>query len=415
MALLITASQNLYAGEAIVLAPDFAISVQHEGLIHPTQITFGPDGRLYVGVQSGQIYAFDYTPRGVNGGAALVASGVGNLLLGIGFDSTGSLYASSNEGTDDSGFLARMRDTDGDGFFETIDKFVTGLPNRGHHNDQLAIDGRTLYVGMGSRNDDGDVDDVSPIPAATMLRVDLDAVDFLSSSNLPTVYARGLRNPFGVALDAAGRLWCADNGRDSPLTQETLHRIMPHAHHGFPAESAPSDAIAPITTLGLGTSANGFDFYPSDGRWGTAFSGNIFLTRFDFELNDPEGIGQDVVRIMLDEATPGLPKATVDLFARGLRRPLDAEIDPYGNLLIMEYGSYSGAIPGRIQRIAALIGADHDRDSDVDMRDVAALQTCFAGTFAPEEPSNCATFDSNVNHSIDFADVLAFLAVFAGT
>lgn len=403
-----------FAGGPVALEPDFVISQEHPGFTHPTQVTFAPDGRLFVAIQTGQIYAFEYTAGGINGGPTLVANNVGSLLLGIGFDADGMLYASSNEGAFDTGFLARLRDVNDDGVYETQDKFVTGLPNRGHHNDQLAIDGHVLYVGLGSRNDDGDIDDVKPIPAATILRVDLQAVDFLSPTNLPEVYAFGLRNAFGIALDDQGRLWCGDNGRDSPLSPEKLHLVVPGAHHGFPVETAPPDAIDPVTTLGLGTSANGLDFYPAAARWGSSYAGNIFQSRFDFELNDPQGVGQDVVRIELDEAIPGAPTASVSVFARGFVRPLDVEVDPFGNLVVMEYGPYSGATPGGLYRISAIVGGDDDRDGDVDLQDFAALQRCFTGDFPTGLEPACRHFDRNDDERINVADFVSFLTVFAG-
>src|SRR5262249_27315734 len=156
----------------------FVWTQEASGLPRPTQIAFGPDGRLYVATLNGTILAFVYGPAGVQGAGYVAATGVGSTLLGIAFDENGELYASSNNGPDDTGFRARLIDADSDGYYELQQRFVTNLPNSGHHNDQLAIDGHILYVGQGSRTDDGEADNTQPIPAATVLRVDLSQVDF---------------------------------------------------------------------------------------------------------------------------------------------------------------------------------------------------------------------------------------------
>ncbi len=338
-------------GDPVVLEPGFVLTQEADSLPRPTQIAFGPDGRLYAGGQFGTILAFPYGPDGVQGSGTVVASGIGATLLGIAFDENGDLYASSNESAYDTGFLARLIDSDGDGFYETQQRFVTQLPNAGHHNDQLAIDGHILYVGQGSRTDDGEMDNTQPIPAATVLRVDLQQIDFNASDNLPSVYAYGFRNPFGIGLDAQHCVWVGDNGRDTPLLQDELHLVIPGAHHGFPQETAPGSAIPPVLELGLGTSADGLDFYPAGGPWGGAYADNLFITRFDFELNDPNGVGMDVVRVVLDRSDPDQPTGQATVFARGFLNPLDVQVDPYGNLVVMTFDLFSQA-GGKLFRIA---------------------------------------------------------------
>lgn len=406
--------EPIAAVEPVSAVPGFVIEPESSGLRHPTQVVFAPDGRLFVSQLSGEILAFEYGWDGVRGTRRIVASGVGSTLLGIGFDSHGQLFASSNTGANDTGFLARLLDIDGDGFYETENRFVTGLPNAGHHNDQLAFDGNLLYVGMGSRNDDGMDDEVTPIPAATLLRIDLNTVDFTHSDVLPEVYARGLRNPFGIALDAKGRIWVGDNGRDSPLLPDEFHLIVPGAHHGFPDELAPSNAVRPILFLGMGTSADGLDFYPGSGWWGPQFAGNAFLARFDYELNDPTREGMDVVRIVIVEVESAFPKAQYSVFARGFVHPLDVQSDPFGNLVIMEYGEFGGVASGALYRMTLQVEqGDADRDSDIDLGDYRQLAECLGSpATAPGLVSFSAaclqTFDFDVSDHIDLADFASF-------
>lgn len=394
------------AKQPVMVEPGFEITLERSGFGRSSQISFGPDNRLYVANINGNIRRFEYDETGIVGGAQVVASGVGSLLLGIGFDELGCLYASSNDGTNDTGFLARMLDNDGDGIYETQQRFVTGLPNLGHHNDQIAIDGRTLYVGMGSRTDDGEQDDVSPVPAATVLKVDLDDVDFGVGRNLPEVYAFGLRNAFGITIDEQHSVWVGDNGRDTPLLQDTLHQVFPGGHHGFPEELAPVDAVAPVAMMGFGTSADGLDFYPTGGPWGPAFVDNIFITRFDYEFNNSNGPGMDVVRVVLDRSNPNTVQGTTTVFARGFHHPLDAEVDPYGNLLVMEHDNHGPpATSERIFRIARTPpDGDWNNDDAFNLIDYAHLPTCIHGPGQLSTAPGCSVFDLDIDGDVDLRD-----------
>lgn len=406
--ILILQIANLRAAP-IVVGPGFEITEVVGPLRHPTQLTFGPDGRLFVATQDGIVLAFDYGPDGVQGPAMEVATGIGATLLGVGIAPDGAMLVSSNEGPNDSGFLARMLDTDGDGFYEVQQRFVVNLPNEGHHNDQIALCDNLLFVGMGSRTDDGERDSVVPVPAATVLVVDLNGVNFNSFDNLPAVYAYGFRNPFGITIDDRRRVWVGDNGRDSPLEPEKLHLVVPGAHHGFPVELAPADAVPPVLTLGLGTSADGMDFYPGSGTWGSCFAGNLFIARFDYELDDPGGVGMDVVRVRFDPLDPEGRTATASVLAKGFSfPPLDVEVDPWGNLLIAVYGSYGDGVNGSIWRISrTLFLPDVDCDGDADLYDFVLLANCLTNPGTPSTPT-CKASDLDGDNDVDLADFSLF-------
>ncbi len=49
------------------------------------------------------------------------------------------------------------------------------------------------------------------------------------------------------------------------------------------------------------------------------------------------GQGNDVVRVVLDRSDPNRPIGVSSIFAVDFNQPLDVEVDPYGNLLIMEF------------------------------------------------------------------------------
>jgi glucose/arabinose dehydrogenase len=377
----------------VALEPGFTLELEHSGNIgNPTQMTFGPDGRLYVASLPGLIFAFDYGPSGVTSGPQLVGSGVAPSLLGLGFDGDGTLYISGSDGlgTPTSGFLARLLDVDDDGTWETVERFVDDLPTGLHFNGQLALRGHLLYVGLGSLTDDGERDGLgwlgselsppepelglspqgagkaapagptapAPGPApepslrmygakpATVLRFDLSQVDFSRADNQPLVYAWGLRNAFGIALDEQGRVWVGENGADEgTIVPDELHLLKPGRHHGFPEDLAPPDVVPPVAPMGSGTSADGLVLYPSGGSWGSAYEGDVFIARFSAGEGPSVGEGMDVMRVQLS-GDPDDPLGTATRFASGFGGPLDCEVDAWGNLLVLVYGG-----PGQVWRI----------------------------------------------------------------
>jgi len=107
---------------------------------------------------------------------------------------------------------------------------IAGIPSGGYHETRtLVFDDESLYVSVGSA---GNVDaDSSRARIGRFAIADLggETIEFADGE----VFADGLRNEVGLAIDARGRLWGVENGRDD------LWRFdwdPPDIHQDNPAE-----------------------------------------------------------------------------------------------------------------------------------------------------------------------------------
>jgi len=106
------------------------------------------------------------------------------------------------------------------------------LINWNHHGGNILFgpDGY-LYIGVGDMSKRNDELRLAQNPGSLngkILRIDVNATDWhggrygIPADNphadgknaLPQIYAKGIRNPWGLAFDAQGRFWCADVGQD---------------------------------------------------------------------------------------------------------------------------------------------------------------------------------------------------------
>lgn len=88
---------------------------------------------------------------------------------------------------------------------------VTGIPGGGHVTRTLQFDTQNrLYVSVGSASN---VDNNSN--RARLIRYPANALGSTSTFAQGQLFADGLRNEVGIALDSQGRLWGVENGRDN--------------------------------------------------------------------------------------------------------------------------------------------------------------------------------------------------------
>ena len=108
------------------------------------------------------------------------------------------------------------------------------LPSGGHWTRDLRFsnDGKVLYVAVGSASNSDDPD-TSP---AEHLRADILAFD--ADGRHRRVYASGIRNPAGLAVDPkSGVLWCSVNERDTlgdNLVPDYITSVREGGFYGWP-------------------------------------------------------------------------------------------------------------------------------------------------------------------------------------
>ena len=335
------------------------------------------------------------------------------LCLGLTFDRDGRLYVVANVQVPGKIVINRVA------LYRTGPVAPDGVPSRpdlwtrfdypygigGFNHGACRIaqgpDG-LIYLGSGSRTDHGETgDDPSlsrlgeaphpDVPAfpghaggeftACILRFDP-----ARGQQLPEVYSRGNRNPFGFDWDDRGRLIDAENGpmADHP---EELNWIRPGKHYGFPyvfgngekpdypdAAKPPPGLVFepplknvgpagllgdhPMYSLAPHSAPGGLVFYRT-GELPKRYEKSFFLTRFG-NLVGYNRIGFDLLNVRLEEQDGELVAHTERLLDR-LGRPLDVCVSG-GKLYVVEYcrqtetegpGSDGWGVGGRVLEVSA--------------------------------------------------------------
>ncbi|HYN89437.1 MAG TPA: PQQ-dependent sugar dehydrogenase [Ardenticatenaceae bacterium] len=287
---------------------------------------------LYVTMLDGRVLALrDTGPGSASNSRTTFAA---NLVHPLGLavqPGSGHVYVGRRGGVD------RLVDTTGDGVADTRDKVVDGLPAGRHDTDDVEFgpDGR-LYIGQGSVDDMGESGS-NPQLQAGILRANPDG------SGLEK-YASGLRNPYGLAFDAAGHLWATDNGGDAPDGQsDELNRIEQGGFYGWPRCSGRaggncSGVILPVAELASHSSSNGLAFWPAVG-------GDAIIAQWGNTYGD-RPVGRVLVRV--NPAT-----GSVSQLASGFAHPIAVLVDPRdGDLWAVDFGPSSGRGPSVLYKIS---------------------------------------------------------------
>jgi glucose/arabinose dehydrogenase len=319
------ASSSLLGGAPELRVPTgYAAQRYASGLPRPTAMAFGPDRRLYVAQETGQIVV-------VGAGSAkrrVLARGF-HEPLGLAWSGP-RLFVSSRGRLDSLNLVGKS--------LRARRTLLKGLPNGRHQQDNVVVgnDGR-LYLGSGSTCD---VCKEKDSRSATILSVRPNGRDL-------RIVAKGLRNPYGLAVQpGTGRLYATVNGRDDLGEEpaEMLVEVSQGRNFGWPgcwpswarkqlAGNGCAQVTPPVAYLEPRSGAGGIAF-ARDGRTAyVALWGQYFGRKH----------GRTVVRLTFD-ADGRVVRQQV--FARGFDHPLAVLVARDGALLVSDWGT------GRIYRIA---------------------------------------------------------------
>ena len=236
--------------------------------------------------------------------------------------------------------------------------YPAGVGAYGHGVADLAFgpDGM-LYVGSGSRTDAGEAGDqpdryrggeVGLTACVWRLDPSLDA----ATADDVEVFARGLRNPFGLCFAADGRLLATENGPDENPPGE-LNVIEQGGHYGFPhrfsdwsrnpyrrAPRPPEGAEFTDPVVNDGPAGRGrfrrplSTFTPHSSPVGidradALFGPDTFLVaRFGDHIHGkPYNVGRDVLLVTLTgPGQDGRERMTCETFAEGFSMPIDVAV-----------------------------------------------------------------------------------------
>jgi len=326
--------------------PDF-VSCTNQSICYtgPLCLAFDSRGRLFVGTGAAKILILiDTNEDGRADQVKTFATGLPQPF-GLEFRSNGDLYASSNI-VSGAGRVLRLRDTNGDDVADDIAVIVDNLPSDGDHQTnkiKFGPDG-LLYVAQGSSTDAGTPDPGHPGERplnASILRFDVDNPQV-------SVFATGLRNPFGIAFDhVSGQLFATDIGAGdlcqsmscppdtAPL--DGISWIFLGGKYGFPGcEGIPdpgnpacTGVTGPVQLLPRHITPTSIDFYTGPQA---ADSANQMLVTL---LKHLGGVGGDLRRYVLSgNAATGFqttevnpPIADFDVIDPD-DGPVDTAIDP---------------------------------------------------------------------------------------
>ena len=297
--------------------PGFRIAPYARGLEQPTALALGPNGIVYVTTKGGTVLALPR--RGAR--PRVVVSGLRDSTLGVAY-ARGALYVS------DLGRVlrvpVRLRDGAALGPARPI---VSGLPHGRHQNDTLVLGpGGRLYLGIGTTCDA--CRDRDP-RSGTIVSFRRDGSGF-------RIVARGLRNPYGLAVDARGRLWATDEGRDRPDgVPEELNLILPGRRYGWPScwgrgGGSGCRGTRPATVVyEPHSAATGLAFAPA--AWGAALRGDVLIAHWGTYFGRAHG--RYVSRTRFTSRGPRVTR-----FVRGLDHPI-AVLAVGPRVLVADFGT----------------------------------------------------------------------------
>jgi glucose/arabinose dehydrogenase len=360
------ASKSAIGGPTIVARPanawpkapqGFKVGLYATGLTNPRILRKAPNGDMFLAeTTAGDIKVFrgmtrDGKPEQVH----VFATGL-NTPFGIAFYPLGGnpqwVYVANMNSV--VRFPYHNGDLEATGPAEHLDD----LPSGGHHRSrdiQFSPDGKTMFVSVGSQEN---VDD-SPVEKDRA-----DILAFNPDGSGKRVFAYGIRNPVGIAIDPkTGELWCSTNERDelgNNLVPDYITHVQAGGFYGWPwwymgphqdprlpgqRPDLKGKVITPDVILQPHNASLEMTFY--DGRqFPAAYEGDIFAAEHGSWNRFPR-TGYEVIRVPLHHT--GHATGEYEDFLTGFvvddksvwGRPVGVATAPDGSLLVSDDGSGS--------------------------------------------------------------------------
>lgn len=240
------------------------------------------------------------------------------------------------------------------------EKIISNIPSGGGHWTRdlaFSLDGSKLFVAVGSRSN---IDDPDTHPAEHHRA---NVLEFTPDGKFVKVYASGIRNPAGIAIQPqTGALWCSTNERDNlgnNLVPDYITHVQEGGFYGWPwfymgghedprlAGKHPElkdKVIVPDVLLQPHNASLGLTFYESK-QFPAEYHGNIFAAEHGSWNRDPRA-GYELIRIPIEN---GKATGVYEDFVTGFvtkdgevwGRPVGVAVGHDGSLFVTDDGSNS--------------------------------------------------------------------------
>jgi glucose/arabinose dehydrogenase len=363
------------AGAVPQVPPGFKIELFAEGLSGPRIVRVAPNGDVFVAeTQAGRIRVLR-APDGASKPSATIvyASGL-NHPFGIAFFPAGSeprwVYVANTDSV--VRFPYKSGDLKASGPVEVV---VAKLPTGGGHTTRDIVftpDSKRMLVSVGSASNVGEEigrppgglevwSSEQPLGATWGYEADRAVVlSFDPDGKNKKLFATGIRNCVGLAVQANGTPWCSTNERDGlgdDLVPDYVTRIRENAFYGWPwyyigghedprrvgeRPDLKDKVTIPDVLLQSHSASLGMIFYDGT-NFPAEYRGDAFAAEHG-SWNRTKRTGYKVVRIRLQD---GVPTGEYEDFVTGFvindsqvwGRPVGVAVAHDGALLISEDGN----------------------------------------------------------------------------
>ncbi len=338
----------------------FKVELYATGLDQPRLIRAAPNGDIFVALsRAGEVRVFrGITKEGKPEQSSLFASGL-DRPFGINFYPPGPdpQWVYVGETNEIIRYPYRNGDLKARGAAEKLHA-LPGYRNHWTRDIQFTPDGKHMFVGVGSASN---VDDPDTHPAE---KDRADILEFNPDGTDMRIYAYGIRNPAGLAIDPkTHELWCSVNERDdlgNNLVPDYITHVTPGGFYGWPwwymgghqdprhmgkHPELKDKVITPDVILNPHNASLGMTFYTGH-QFPAQYDGDIFAAEHG-SWNRQVRVGYELIRVPLHQT--GHANDTFEDFMTGFvvnngavwGRPVAVTVASDGSLLVTDDGSGS--------------------------------------------------------------------------